>query len=112
MNTAVTKIDKASAMSINQPSNDHNNQAIDSMLRCAQNAVDGLRSIGLGILAVTVHGARPVIDVMATAETHLLTLANSSDWQSYMGKCPATQRLYIQTFVTFRGCLVTWIKWR
>lgn len=89
------------------------NDAISQMMGCAMSAVQSLRGIGIGIVivSITVHGAKPVIEVVNGPGVHRLTTLNSSDWQSFMGTCPVSQRRFIQVFVNFRGCMVTWIRW-
>jgi hypothetical protein len=87
------------------------NAAITNMLRCADSVVERLNALGISVVSVTVHGARPVIDVAFTAAVHKLTPENSGNWQSVMAMCPVRKRPFLQSFAFMNGCVVTWIKW-
>lgn len=93
--------------------NDSNNRALHSMTACAQVAVEGLDALGMHVLSVTVHGAKPVIEIMnTTIAVKKFTAFNSKNWQIHHGVCPVRKQTFTQFFVEYRECLITWIKWR
>lgn len=111
MNTAQKAVSEQHVVPARKDAVALNNQVITAMLGCAMAATDGLSQLGIDVVSVNVLGGRPVIEVAPSPATHRFTLTNSSGWQTHMGTCPVSRRQFIQAFVTYRECLVTWIKW-